>query len=72
MASVEERFEAVEQRIGVIEEREQMPLAYQREAGELAEALQRVQHLDVERLQRAEARLAELERPWWRRVLGLR
>ena len=74
MATIEERFEAVERRIGTVEEREQMPLAYQREAQELAVALNKVQLLDVERLQRLEARVRVLEEPLAskvRRILAL-
>jgi hypothetical protein len=66
----DEQFEALGNRVATIEEREQMPLAYQREARELAEVLGKVQFLDVERLKRAEERIAALERPWWRRLVG--
>jgi hypothetical protein len=66
----DEQFEALGNRVATIEEREQMPLAYQREARELAEVLGKVQFLDVERLTRAEERIAARERPWWRRLVG--
>lgn len=39
----EEQFNALTARVAVIEEREQMPLAYQREAHELAAALDNAQ-----------------------------
>jgi hypothetical protein len=68
MATVEERFEAMERRVGAVEEREQMPLAYQREAQELAAALEHVQLVDAERLGALELRVQQLERGWWLRL----